>query len=230
MNVHQIDLEKEFQKIKKVTAENDFLLELKEVLNKAYQEDIAIEKRIFDKRKEQTIDWNQLDVKKIFSLDQIRSICIKYRLRFLDSTIFKGEIPAEAISKIKQLEKDLGIPLQNYKIVAPKEMFRLQDKNSDPILFLKLSDNLYYMIHKWGGDISTLRFLMAFPMRSIMHFAAVLMGLSIVIAFLIPTDSLGNSLFIWINAFIFMCGACCLVLFSIHENFSFIEWDSKYLS
>ena len=230
MNLYHIDLEKEFQKAKKNKVESNLLQELKKVLNDAYLEDVAIEKRIFGQGNKQSINWNQLDEKRIFSQDEIRSICIKYRLRFLDSTIFKGEIPVEAIAKVKQLEKSLGIPLCNYKIVAPRDMFKLQDKNSDPILFLKLSENLYYMVHKWGGEINSLRLLTAFPMRSITHFLAVLISFSIVIALIIPTASLENTLFIWISAFIFMCGACCLILFSLHENFSFIEWDSKYLS
>ena len=38
-------------------------------------------------------NFDLLETKNIFHLDQIRQICIDYRLRFLDSRYFKGEIP-----------------------------------------------------------------------------------------------------------------------------------------
>ena len=40
---------------------------------------------------------------KIYTLEQIKKLCIKYRLRFLDSKVFKGDFPHEAILKIKAI-------------------------------------------------------------------------------------------------------------------------------
>src|SRR5690606_5897121 len=42
---------------------------------------------------------------RIYNLNDIKRVCIKYRLRFLDTSYFKGEFPYEAISEIKKLEK-----------------------------------------------------------------------------------------------------------------------------
>lgn len=43
------------------------------------------------------VDLLKLD--NIFHISDIQSICITYRLRFLESSLFKGEIPQEAIRK-----------------------------------------------------------------------------------------------------------------------------------
>ena len=50
-------------------------------------------------------DFDQLETQRIFHLDQIKQVCINYRLRFLDLKYFKGNIPKEGIEKIIQLEK-----------------------------------------------------------------------------------------------------------------------------
>ncbi|WP_328516456.1 hypothetical protein [Aquimarina aquimarini] len=50
-------------------------------------------------------DFDQLETNKIYHLDQIKKICVNYRLRFLDSKYFKGKLPPSAISAIKNLEK-----------------------------------------------------------------------------------------------------------------------------
>ena len=51
-------------------------------------------------------DIDKVETDKIFHIDQIKKICIDYRLRFLDTKYFKGDFPANAISKIRQLEED----------------------------------------------------------------------------------------------------------------------------
>ena len=50
-------------------------------------------------------DFDKLESHKIFHLDQIKQVCINYRLRFLDLIYFKGNIPKEGVEKITQLEK-----------------------------------------------------------------------------------------------------------------------------
>ena len=52
-----------------------------------------------------------LESSKIYHIDEIKQICIDYRLRFLDTSYFKGSIPAEALSKIKSLEKEHNLEI-----------------------------------------------------------------------------------------------------------------------
>src|SRR4051812_35036540 len=51
-------------------------------------------------------DFDLLDKDNIFHISHIRTVCVNYRLRFLDSSFFKNEIPEEAVTKISHLEKE----------------------------------------------------------------------------------------------------------------------------
>ncbi len=61
-----------------------------------------------------SFDFELLETGKIYHIDQIQKICIDYRLRFLNSKYFKGEIPQEAISKIKRLEQEHDIEIKEH--------------------------------------------------------------------------------------------------------------------
>src|SRR4051812_24436040 len=56
----------------------------------------------------------------VFTLQQIRHICIRYRLRFLESVHFKSEYPYEAILKIKAFEKMNDVKIESFSIIAPE--------------------------------------------------------------------------------------------------------------
>lgn len=228
---HKVDLQKELKEIKK-RSKPDLLKEVNTII----REDRAQEERIWtslgrDNHDDEEVEnFIKLDPGNIYNLYEIREICIKYRLRFLDSEKFVGEIPYEAISKIKQLERELNQPLSKFKIIAPKKLFKLEDKDSDPILFLELPNKTYYFIHKWGGDLNRYRAALAFPLRSIKHMFFFLMAIAFVFALLIPTDNATLFAFLFVHGFIAICGLACLLIFTVRENFSNIEWDSRYLS
>ena len=92
------------------------------------------------------LQFDLLETNKIFHLEQIKTICIDYRLRFLDSDIFKNEIPEEAISKIRMLEKAHNTSLNGFKIIAPSKAFHLLNYD-DPLLFVPMGNDYYYLIH-----------------------------------------------------------------------------------
>jgi hypothetical protein len=50
---------------------------------------------------------DETDKVNLFNINQIKAICLKYNLRFLDSSYFKSEFPYEAISKIKAFRKQI---------------------------------------------------------------------------------------------------------------------------
>lgn len=230
MNLNTVNLYEQLEKIKEKNPSEAILEEVNDLLQSEVDRDNRIIDSIGGNPNKKWINEELLDPDKIYSLDQIQKLCIKYRLRFLDSKHFKGEIPYEAISKIKELEKNLGTELQDFKIIAPKELFKLTDKDSDPILMLPLSKDRFYFIHKWGGDISVLRSIMAFPMRNFMSMFWFLAGLALVFSLLIPTPSFDVFIFLVVHSFIAICGMACMIVMSMRENFSNEEWDSKYLS
>tara|TARA_B110001469_G_C9616931_1_gene307244 strand:- start:969 stop:1661 length:693 start_codon:yes stop_codon:yes gene_type:complete len=230
MNFNTVDLQAELERIKR-KSKVDILDEVQDILNHEIEKEAIISEKIQGKQEGQPdIDWSKLNPQSIYNLEQIKKICVKYRLRFLDSKAFIGEIPAEAILKVKALEKELGHPIDGFKIVAPKKLFQLEDKDSDPLLFLQLSDNKFYFIHKWGGELNKFRSLLAAPLRSFMSLFWTLIGVAFLFALAIPTTSIDVFMFLFVHSFIALCGITCMIIFMIRENFSDVEWNSKFFS
>jgi hypothetical protein len=230
MNFNTVDLQAELEKIKR-KSKADILDEVQDILSHEIEKEAIISEKIHGKQEGQpNIDWSKLNPQNIYNIEQIKKICVKYRLRFLDSKAFIGEIPAEAILKVKALEKELGHPIDGFKIVAPKKLFQLEDKDSDPLLFLQLSDNKFYFIHKWGGELNKFRSLLAAPLRSFMSLFWTLMGVAFLFSLAIPTTSIDVFMFLFVHSFIALCGITCMIIFMIRENFSDVEWNSKFFS
>jgi len=230
MNFNTVDLQKELQRIKK-KSKVDVLDEVHAILNEDIQREATISGKLQGNRENLApFNWSQLNQDNIYSLEQIKQICIKYRLRFLDSKAFIGEIPMEAVLKVKALEKTLGHPIDGFKIVAPKKLFQLEDKDSDPLLFLQLADNTFYFIHKWGGELNRFRSILATPLRSLMSMLRTLLVVAFLFALVIPTASIDVFIFLFVHSFIAICGITCMVIFMIRENFSDAEWNSKFFS
>ena len=126
-------------------AEADLIESVYELLKKDTEKIDRIEKKLAGNSKgvQNNFDFDLLETDKIYHIDQIKQICIDYRLRFLDSKYFKGEIPAAGISKIKALEKSHKIDIEGFKIIAPSKLFRLEDKD-DPLLFAPIGNNYFY--------------------------------------------------------------------------------------
>ena len=229
MKLKTIDLHHELQKASQQSKKLDLITEVNSILVADKENELDIEDRISNGNMER-FPTELLSSEHVFDLEQIKKLCIKYRLRFLDSKAFKGKIPTEAILKIKALEKKFGLKLEGFKIVAPKQLFQLEDKDSDPLLFLQLPNNKFYFIHKWGGELNRFRALLAWPMKKFMNMFWSLLALAFVFTLAIPTDSIYLFSFLFVHSFIAICGLACLLIFTVRENFSEAEWDSKYFS
>lgn len=230
MNFNTVDLKEELQKVKK-NSKVDVLDEVQQILKEESKLEVDIAEKLSGKQDLHfAADISKLDSNHIYDIEQIRKLCIKYRLRFLDSKAFVGEIPQEAIFKIKELEKRLGHPVDGFKIVAPKKLFQLEDKDADPLLFLQLSDTKFYLLHKWGGEINRFRSILAAPLRSFMTMFWTLLGVALLFSLAIPTASIDVFLFLFVHSFIAICGIACMIIFMIRENFSDSEWNSRFFS
>jgi len=180
-----------------------------------------------------TFNFNLLETRKIYHIDQIKKICIDYRLRFLDSKYFKGKIPQEAISKIKVLEKQHGIEIKGFKIIAPSRLFKLEDKD-DPLLFAPLGNDYFYLVHKWGNDLHPLRKLLVWPFKDLLNLVALVLVLSYLATLLIPQGLFskhGSAIEFWILFFfMFKCIAAVVIYygFALGKNFNPGIWNNKY--
>jgi hypothetical protein len=96
---------------------------------------------------------------RVFHISQIESLCKKYHLRFLSSHYYSGSIDKNLANKISTYEVAYGeiCKEENTYIAAPKSAFTLQSKPKDPLFFKGIGYNYYYLIHKWGNDLSIFR-------------------------------------------------------------------------
>ena len=149
-------------------------------------------------------DLSKLSKNRIYHIDHIKKVSIDYRLRFLDIKYFKNKLPIEALKQIKKLEKVHKTNLSEFKIMAPSVLFRLEKKD-DPLLFVPLGNEYYYLIHKWGNDLHPFRKALMWPFKNIWNLLLAILALSWVFTELTPLSlfTKKSERFILLDAFIF---------------------------
>ena len=173
-----------------------------------------------------------LETDKIFHLEQIKTICIDYRLRFLDSALFKNTIPEEAISKIRAMEQAHGTALEGFKIIAPSKAFHLLNYD-DPLLFVPMGNDYYYLVHQWGKEINTFRKLLVLPLKNLWNFTLFSIMVSLLITLLVPENNLSKSVpmasvIIFLFAFKSVFAVLAYYFFMMGKNFNAEIWQRQY--
>lgn len=180
-------------------------------------------------------NFDLLDSDKIYHISQIEKICIDYRLRFLDSKLYKGDLPYEAISKIRNLEQQHEISLNGFKMMAPSKLFKLENAD-DPLLFAPMGNGYYYFIHKWGTDLHPLRKLMMWPFKNFETFIFTIFMLSLLLTYIVPKgffmdqDSGTEFFLLFIFMFKWVGGVALYYGFAKGKNFNTSIWRSKYFN
>lgn len=181
-----------------------------------------------------------IERQRIFSLSAIRAVAVKYRLRFLKSPFFSGEIPAEALTKVKKLKKETGIEVSSFYVLAPSKAFKLGDCNEDPLLFAQLSDGRFYLVHQWGNDLHPKRSVINWPLRSVYHLVITALVFSLILTLLLPTGFFTNEpsaaylnsgrvvFFFWTN--LLLASILSYTFFAFHIIFSAQNWNSKFFN
>ncbi|MEL0456305.1 hypothetical protein WJN01_08715 [Flavobacteriaceae bacterium SZ-1-7] len=235
----QVDIQKQLLKQRnKHNKGVDILQQVQEVLAQDSAHETAIKNALVDNTtnlEHNTLNLDLLETNRIFHIEDIKNICITYRLRFLESYLFKNDIPAEAISKIKQLEKAHNTTLGGFKIMAPSKLFRLENYD-DPLLFAPIGNGYYYLIHKWGNDLSVWRKWLMYPFRNLDTIivstvvAAILIALSFPESYYHPDYK--TTQFIFLCFFWFKVIGFCLIFFGVSrgKNFNSAIWDSRYVN
>ena len=75
----------------KDNAQEDLIASVYELLKKDTEKEERIQKKLAGNARgiQNNFDFDQLDTNNIYHIEQIKQICIEYRLRFLDSKYFK---------------------------------------------------------------------------------------------------------------------------------------------
>ncbi len=180
-----------------------------------------------------SFNYNLLNLNKVYHINHIKKICIDYRLRFLDIKYFKGVIPDLAYNKINDLRIVHNASLKDFKIMAPSKLFKL-NKTDDPLLFVPIGNNYYYLIHKWGNDLNPFRKILMWPLKKFLNLLFSVLLISIIITVIIPIKlfSENNNLseFFMLFFFIFKTVIAIVVFygFALGKNFNMYIWNSRY--
>jgi len=231
------NIEEQLHKSKLQISEEELINEVYDLLQKSSGNQKKIQKKLSGNTRtlENNFVLDLLDTDKIFHIEQIKEICINYRLRFLDSKYFKGQIPAEAIDKIKELEQKHHIEIGGYKIIAPSKLFKLADKD-DPLLFAPLGNGYFYLIHKWGNDLHPLRRILVWPFKNVVNLSILVLLISFLTTLLVPNGlfSKNNSQMEFLIIFFFMFKSIAAVVifygFAMGKNFNPAIWNSRYFN
>lgn len=178
-------------------------------------------------------NFDLLESDRIYHLNTIKNVCVNYRLRFLDFKYFKSPLPEEAKIKIEATEEQHDTSLTNFKIMAPSALFRLESTD-DPLLFVPLGNDYFYLIHKWGNDLKPLRRLRMWPFKNIWNLLLLILGLSFIATELTPlrlfTKQPDGTAY-WMLFFFMFKALASIVLFygfALGKNFNPAIWNSKY--
>ena len=238
MLLERINLRKEMENVRqKEMKEQEILEEVKKLLHKEGDSNRKIRERIMQSDPEEThgnnFNFDLLETGRIFHQSHIKKICIDYRLRFLSTHFFKGDLPAEALAAVRELENLHQVKLQGFKMLAPAKYFRLENAD-DPMLFAPLGNNYYYLIHKWGTDMHPLRKLCMWPLKNLENLIIFSFFFSFILTFGIREVFFSRfretSQFLILFMYSFKSVIALLFFYgiSLGKNFSSGNWNSKF--
>lgn len=236
-----VNLEKELSLVQRNLGEN-LVQEANALLEKERRHEELIWKALGKSKPVSSfdsLDLAKLDADKIYNLEAIRKIAIRYRLRFLPTSYYKGEYPSEAIFALKQLENEHQMKVENLYIMAPKKKFVLGDCDGDPLLFSKVGENQYYLIAKWGQDLHPIRRILLWAYQTPAHAFFTALLATVLLTFMIPSEWMyfGNFKDVWaVRGMVFihiLVGILSMGIFftmMYFRNFSDREWNSKHFN
>ena len=137
------------------------------------------------------------------------------------------------IKEIDRIEKLHDTKLGEYKVMAPSILFRLK-KTDDPLLFVPLGNDYFYLVHKWGNDLSPMRKVFMWPFKNIWNLLISIFIFSLVVTELTPiaffTRTPDVSTYWMLLFFIFKAIASVVIYFgfALGKNFNPAIWNNRY--
>jgi len=226
------------ERLKTDLAQRALIDEVHRLIQEGESADAVLIRRLEQSRKDSPVSIAFYSEKNVFSLETIRSICIRYRLRFLPSSYYRPAFPYEAFVKIRELERDNDTSIQEFYVMAPAEAFKLERK-IDPVLFVPLADDRFLLVYKWGKDLAWYRKLMVWPLRNIQSLLIAILSGALLFAAGLPSgwfdfnEHLGRIGYS-VRMYIFFVVACAAVITAAYlhvlknKSLSEDDWNSKY--
>jgi hypothetical protein len=224
---------------KRIRSEADALMDdVKRILiSDQYSEKKILENIQSYNKSYEVLNEEGLDPNRIFNIKEIQNIAIHYRLRFLDSQTYKGNIPSEALHEIKAVSKEQGKDLRQFKILAPISFFKLKDKiDADAILFTVTDLGNYYLLFTWAYPTKWHRKISSYPLRNFENMFLCIIAVTLLLTLSFPTkwiamdkDAEYFSMYriaTFFHMLIFDSAIAAFVLFGFYSNFSVSQWNN----
>jgi hypothetical protein len=117
--------------------------------------------------------------------------------------------------------------------MAPSKLFRLKNTD-DPLLFVPIGNDYFYLIHQWGDDLSPFRKAFMWPFKNIWNLMVLILGISWIATSLTPMAIFSKTTSwstYWMVYFFMFKAIASIVLFygfALGKNFNPAIWNSKY--
>jgi hypothetical protein len=118
---------------------------------------------------------NEYGGETVMQESEIKDLCLKYDLRFLNTKHYKGSVDLGIGPKVKRFveSNNISASASDFFLLGPGKAFNLKEReirgrskfavDLDPVLFYRVPDNsqetMYVMVHKWGNDFTIFRYL-----------------------------------------------------------------------
>ena len=179
----------------------------------------------------------ELDSKRIFSITEIRKVCIDYHLRFLDRKNYVAEIPYNVHLKCSAFELRSEKTI-NFKVLTEANNFKAKYPNTQHLIFADLGNNEFYFIMKWGNPFSHLRKITSYPFKNVETVILCIFSFALLIAIITPSaliithDKAENYFSMVRAAFYFYCVIFLAAVFTyylvaLRKNLNTTEWDNE---
>lgn len=221
-------------------GQENLMAEVHLILAEEQKLDDLLRAMVLSSNEEKPTRIRMIEPERVFHRDTIRSLCLRYRLRFLPGGSFKGPIPDKAVHALRMLERKAETPITSFMLMAPATRFKLCDSEADPLLFVPLDGDRYYLVHKWGNDLSPMREVVNWPLRNAATLSVLVVLVAWVLALLVPTslitDEPGAS-FWGAHRFAMMLWSTMVCAsftvfgwFAFFGQFSADAWNSRYFN
>jgi hypothetical protein len=227
-------LSRKREKVRK--AEDHLISEANRILKQQLlAEDRILQNLKLYKHSFEVLDEEEMDPGLIFTIAEIRAIAVTYRMKFLESSLFKPEIPYEAVLKLKRLNEEFKKELRFFFILSHPMSFRNKELNAESVLFVKTNADNYFMVHRWGTKMSGWRKVKYFPMQNFETLLSTILVFTLALTLSLPTAFItldsraeywsGYRAAAFFHLLIFNLGMTAYVTFAFTKNFTASTWN-----
>lgn len=219
-------------------AEDILLDQANEILRKdLFKEEKVLQNLRQYSRSFDVMENDDCEQENLFTLSEIKAVAITNRLKFLESSAYKKEIPYEAICLIKDLNRQYGKDLKAFKILGLPEAFSDKESNYQRSLFVKTSADYYLLLFQWGSKIKRARKVRYWPMRTFENLGISIFSFTLIVTLSLPTFliTLDQDAEYWsgyrggtfFHLLFFFTGFTAYLTFAFGINFSSSIWDRR---